>query len=56
MRWRLIAGLGGRVAEDGGPEELLRQGGRYAGMFLAQADAYRIETSNRRVWRNPYEE
>jgi ATP-binding cassette subfamily B protein len=53
---RIVVLDGGRVAEDGTPEELLRQGGRYAAMFLAQADAYRMETSNSRVWRNPCEE
>ena len=40
---RIVVLEDGRLVEDGRHETLLRQGGRYATMFNAQADAYQTE-------------
>lgn len=41
---RIVVLEGGRLMEDGSHEQLMRQGGRYASMFTAQAEAYRTES------------
>ena len=40
MADRMVVLDGGRIVEDGSHEVLMRQGGRYAGMFTAQARRY----------------
>lgn len=39
---RIIVVHGGRVVEDGTHDELMRAGGRYAGMFLLQAERFAV--------------
>jgi ATP-binding cassette subfamily B protein len=41
MADRIVVLEGGRVAEEGSHDELIRHGGRYSGMFELQASSYR---------------
>ncbi|HEX7003342.1 MAG TPA: ABC transporter ATP-binding protein [Trueperaceae bacterium] len=41
---RIIVMEGGNVVEDGAPADLMDAGGRYATMFMTQAEAYRVES------------
>lgn len=43
---RILVLEGGRLVEDGTHEQLIRRGGRYASMFLTQAEAYSTEVSS----------